>query len=211
MKDGINISTELATTDLPKSAIEIELEKLSAKVANLTARVESLNAIRTVAKEDGEEEFEKPVKVVLGDRCYMVTLSKNETKSLGEPAKEAYTHQEINEKFDKAKCEVMGGENKKDEKISFEPADPSLFKNEEVYYKGKPLKDFLPCKLVLRDTVKQEVEDLAQAHEKMLKALFQVELDGMDYHMIKEMVKYIDILHSVRCSAERVASILTKD
>jgi hypothetical protein len=87
-----------------------------------------------------------------------------------------------------------------------------LFKNVgEVYYKGKPLKNFLPRKLVLRDTVKQEAEDLAQSHEKMLKALSQIEPDKMDYHMIKEMVKYIDILHGVRCSAERVASILTKN
>lgn len=180
MKDGINISTELATTGLPKSAIEIELEKLSAKVANLTAQVESLNAIRAVVKEDGEEEFEKPVKVVLGDRCYMVTFSKNETKSLGEPAKETYTHQEINEKFDRVRREIMGEEGKKNT-------------------------------LVLHDTVKQEAEDLAQSHEKMLTALSQIEPNKMDYHMIKEMVKYIDILHGVRCSAERVASILTKN
>ena len=172
MKDGINISTELATTGLPKSAIEIELEKLSAKVANLTAQVESLNAIRAVVKEDGEEEFEKPVK--------MVTLSKNETKSLGEPVKETYTTQEIGEKFDRVRREIMGEEGKKNT-------------------------------LVLHDTVKQEAEDLAQSHEKMLTALSQIEPNKMDYHMIKEMVKYIDILHGVRCSAERVASILTKN
>ena len=102
-------------------------------------------------------------------------------------------------------------EGQKNEKVSL-TLEPSA--SYEAYYKGKLLKDFpfeKKRKLVLHDTVEQEAEDLAQSHEKMLKALSQVEPDGMDYHMIKEMVKYIDILHSVRCSAERVASILTKD
>ena len=205
MKDGINISTELATTGLPKSAIEIELEKLSAKVANLTTQVESLNAIRAVAKEDEEEEEKEPVK--------------------GPGKENEHAH------ADRAPCDrsrwvdkqyvdemIMGAERKraekegqKNEKVSL-TLEPSA--SYEAYYKGKLLKDFSfekKRKLVLHDTVEQEAEALAQSHEKMLKALSQVEPDGMDYHMIKEMVKYIDILHSVRCSAERVASILTKD
>ena len=193
MKDGIDVSTELATTDLPKSAIEIELEKLSAKVANLTAQ------------EDEEEEEKEPVK--------------------GPGKENEHAH------ADRAPCDrsrwvdkqyvdemIMGAERKraekegqKNEKVSL-TLEPSA--SYEAYYKGKPLKDFpfeKQRKLVLHDTVEQEAEALAQSHKKMLKALSQIEPDKMDYHMIKEMVKYIDILHGVRCSAERVASILTKD
>ena len=213
--DDLENGVKLGQKEELKPENKADLEKASAEVAGIAALVKLLSAAVEAAEEDEKKEkkeLEKPVKVAFGNHCYKATPLKKGAESLGELAKEAYTHQEISEKFDRVKREIMGGENKKDEKPAFEPADPSLFKNvAEVYYDGKPLKDFLPRKLVLHDTVEQEAEALAQSHEKMLKALSQVEPDGMDYHMIKEMVKYIDILHSVRCSAERVASILAKD
>lgn len=197
-----------------KEENKTDLKGMSAEVAGIAALVKLLGAAVEAAEEDEddeddeEKEPEKPVKV------YKAAPSKNGVKNLEELAKETYTHQEISEKFDRARREIMGGENKKNEKISLDPADIFMPKNVEAFYNGKPLKDFpfgKKRKLVLHDTVEQEAEALAQSHKKILDALSQVEPDGMDYHMIKEMVKYIDILHSVRCSAERVASILAKD
>lgn len=189
----------------PKPENKTDLEKASAEVAGIAALVKLLSAAVEAAEEDEKkeegEENEEPVKGAAwkNDHAHGLCDRANWLSS-----------QDVAKMIMGAGSKRAEKEGKKNEKISLEPSDRPMFNMGNLYY---PV-DFLSekkRKLVLHDTVEQEAEALAQSHEKMLKALSQVEPDKMDYHMIKEMVKYIDILHGVRCSAERVASILAKD
>lgn len=73
---------------------------------------------------------------------------------------------------------------------------------------GVPL-DREERKLVLRDTLKQNFEELAQSNKQILTALAQTEPDKMDYRKIHDVVKYIDVLISLRSTAARLADVLT--
>jgi hypothetical protein len=203
--DDLENGIKLGQKEELKPENKADLEKASAEVAGIAALVKLLSAAVEAAEEDEKkeegEENEEPVKGAAwkNDHAHGFCDRDNYLSS-----------QDVDKMIMGAGSKRAEKENKKSEKIPLKPADLPMFNMGKLYY---PV-DFLSekkRKLVLHDTVEQEAEALAQSHEKMLKALSQVEPDGMDYHMIKEMVKYIDILHSVRCSAERVASILTKD
>lgn len=183
----------------PKEKNKTDLEGMSAEVAGIAALVKLLSAAVEAAEEDEkkeeDEENEDPIKLVPSNQGCMVTPTKNE----------------VDREFAKRKCEESEKKRIKGSLVGGHSFASCSRRNCDT---SSSLADILSekkRKLVLHDTVEQEAEALAQGHKKILDALSQVEPDGMDYHMIKEMVKYIDILHSVRCSAERVASILAKD